>query len=37
VLGFEQTRADIEALNLKPDVMRKLLRDNAARVYGLPI
>jgi predicted TIM-barrel fold metal-dependent hydrolase len=35
VLGFEQTRADIEALNLKPEAFRKLMRENAARVYRL--
>jgi len=35
VLPFEQTRTDIEALGLKPEALRKLLRDNAARVYKL--
>jgi predicted TIM-barrel fold metal-dependent hydrolase len=35
VLPFEQTRSDIEALGLKPEVMRKLMRDNAVRVYKL--
>ncbi|MBL0123735.1 MAG: amidohydrolase [Betaproteobacteria bacterium] len=35
VLPFEQTRIDIEALGLKPTVLRKLLRDNATRVYRL--
>ena len=35
VLPFEQTRTDIEALGLKPVALRKLLRDNAARVYKL--
>ncbi len=35
VLDFERTRAEIEALGLKPDVKRKLLRDNALRVYRL--
>jgi predicted TIM-barrel fold metal-dependent hydrolase len=35
VLPFEQTRADIEALGLKPQALRKLLRDNAVRVYRL--
>ncbi|MBK7314977.1 amidohydrolase family protein, partial [Candidatus Aalborgicola defluviihabitans] len=33
VLPFEQTRADIDALGLKPQILRKLLRDNAARIY----
>ena len=35
ILDFERTRAEIEALGLKPDVKRKLLRDNALRVYRL--
>ena len=35
ILGFERTRAEIEALDLKPGVLRKLLRDNANRVYRL--
>ena len=35
VLDFERTRADIEALNLRPEPKRKLLRDNALRVYKL--
>ena len=34
ILGFERTRAEIEALDLKPGVLRKLLRDNAKP--GLP-
>ncbi len=37
VLDFERTRAEIEALNLKPEVMRKFLRDNAIRIYGLKL
>ena len=37
VLDFERTRGEIEALNLKPDVMRKFLRDNAIRIYGLKL
>lgn len=36
VLDFERTRAEIEALGLKEDVMIKLLRDNARRLYRLP-
>jgi uncharacterized protein len=35
VLDFERTRREIEALGLKPGPRRKLLRDNALRVYGL--
>jgi predicted TIM-barrel fold metal-dependent hydrolase len=37
VLDFERTRAEIEALNLKPEVLRKFLRDNAIRIYGLKL
>jgi predicted TIM-barrel fold metal-dependent hydrolase len=35
VLGFERTRAEIEALELKPAVKQKLFRDNAAKLYRL--
>jgi hypothetical protein len=35
ILDFERTRQEIEALGLKPEAKRKLLRDNAIRVYGL--
>ncbi len=35
VLDFETTRADIEALGLRPEPLRKLMRGNAARIYGL--
>jgi predicted TIM-barrel fold metal-dependent hydrolase len=35
ILRFERTRAEIEALGLKPEPLRKLLRDNANRVYKL--
>ncbi len=35
ILDFERTRDEIEALGLKPAVKRKLLRDNAARIYRL--
>lgn len=35
VLDFERTRAEIEALDLRPEPKRKLLRDNAVRIYGL--
>jgi predicted TIM-barrel fold metal-dependent hydrolase len=36
VLDFERTRAEIEALGLKPAVLGKLLRENAKRLYRLP-
>ena len=36
VLSFERTRAEVEALDLKPAAKRKFLRDNALRVYKLP-
>jgi predicted TIM-barrel fold metal-dependent hydrolase len=35
VLGFERTRAEIEALDLPEQSKRKFLRDNAIRVYLL--
>lgn len=35
VLDFKRTREEVEALGLKPEVLRKFLRDNCARVYGL--
>ncbi len=35
VLGFERTRAEVEALGLRPGPLRKFLRENALRVYGL--
>ena len=35
VLDFERTRQEIEALGLKPRALKKLLRDNICRVYGL--
>jgi predicted TIM-barrel fold metal-dependent hydrolase len=35
VLDFERTRAEVEALGLKPEPKRKLLRDNALRLYKL--
>jgi predicted TIM-barrel fold metal-dependent hydrolase len=35
VLGFERTRQEIEDLDLRPVAKAKLLRENAARVYGL--
>ncbi|MBL8382096.1 MAG: amidohydrolase [Burkholderiales bacterium] len=35
VLDFERTRADFDALELKPEVRRKVLRENAARLYRL--
>ena len=36
VLDFERTRAEIEALGLKPQVLAKLLRENARTLYRLP-
>ena len=35
VLGFERTRDEIEALELRPGPKRKLLRDNIIRLYKL--
>ncbi|MCS6946584.1 MAG: amidohydrolase family protein [Steroidobacteraceae bacterium] len=35
VLGFKRTIDEILALNLRPEPLRKLLRDNALRVYRL--
>jgi len=35
ILDFERTRDEINALNLRPEAKRKLLRDNALRVYKL--
>ena len=35
VLPFKRTIEDIDALGLKPQVRRKLLRDNTIRVYDL--
>lgn len=35
ILGFERTRQEIDALGLKPHVLRKLLRENANRLYRL--
>jgi len=35
ILDFERTREEIEALGLKPAAKRKLLRDNAVKVYKL--
>ena len=35
VLDFERTRTDFEAITLKPEVKRKVLRDNALRLYRL--
>ncbi len=35
ILEFERTREEIEALGLRPDPKRKLLRDNVLRIYGL--
>lgn len=35
VLQFERTRAEVEGLKLRPGPLRKFLRDNALRIYGL--
>lgn len=35
VLDFKRTMAEIAALQLKPGVMQKLLRDNTRRIYDL--
>jgi predicted TIM-barrel fold metal-dependent hydrolase len=35
VLGFRRTMDEVLALNLRPEPLRKFLRDNALRVYGL--
>lgn len=35
VLDFERTRSDFEAIPLKPEARRKVLRDNALRLYRL--
>ena len=35
VLGFERTMREIDDIDLKPEVRRKLLRDNVIRIYGL--
>jgi predicted TIM-barrel fold metal-dependent hydrolase len=37
VIGFERTRAEIEALSVPDGPKRKFLRDNAVRVYNLAI
>jgi len=35
VLDFQRTMGEIQALDLKPEVLRKVLRDNTARLYQL--
>jgi predicted TIM-barrel fold metal-dependent hydrolase len=37
VLGFERTREEVEALNIPEGAKRKFRRDNAIRIYKLPI
>jgi predicted TIM-barrel fold metal-dependent hydrolase len=37
ILDFERTVSEIEALNFRPEAKRKMLRDNAVRIYKLPI
>ncbi len=36
VLDFKRTLDEIDALNFKPEVRQKLLRDNVRRIYQLP-
>jgi hypothetical protein len=36
-LPFKRTVEDINALELKPEARRKLMRDNTIRIYGLDI
>ena len=35
VLGFRRTMDEVLGLNLRPEPLRKFLRDNALKVYGL--
>jgi len=37
VLAFDRYRNEVDALGLRPGPKRKFLRDNAIRVYGLPL
>ena len=37
VLDFKKTTEDINEIGFKPEVRRKLMRDNAIRIYGLDI
>lgn len=37
VLNFKRTREEVEALDLKPTVLNKFLRDNVSRIYGLDV
>ena len=37
VLDFKKTTDDINDIGFKPEVRRKLMRDNAIRIYGLDI
>lgn len=37
VITFDRFRDEVEALNLRPDPKRKFLRENAIRVYKLPL
>ncbi len=36
VLDFERTRAEVDALGLRPESLERFLRGNAIDVYGLP-
>ena len=35
VLDFKRTMGEIDAYEFKPEVQRKLLRDNVIQIYGL--
>jgi predicted TIM-barrel fold metal-dependent hydrolase len=35
VLPFRRTIEDIDEIGFKPEVRRKLMRDNVVRIYGL--
>lgn len=37
ILDFQRTIREIEAIDLRPGAMRKLLRDNVQRIYGLEV
>ena len=37
ILQFDRTLQEIKNLGLRPEPLRKLLRDNAIRVYGLDL
>ena len=37
VLPFKRTIEDIDEIGFKPEVRRKLMRDNVLRIYGLKL